>query len=192
MRCNQLASSTSPYLLQHKNNPVAWQEWHEDIFKQAADEHKPIFLSIGYSTCHWCHVMAHQSFEDQEVADLLNKNFISVKLDREERPDLDQLYMTVCQMMTGRGGWPLTVLLTPDKRPFFAGTYFPKKSTPAQPGLMDILGNVTQLWQTEREALISQSNKIVLELVQKNLPSQTEASLEPSLTAGYAQLEKRV
>ena len=127
-KMNRLGGEKSPYLLQHKDNPVNWYPWGEEAFKAAKKEDKPIFLSIGYSTCHWCHVMEHESFEDSTVAELMNNNFINVKVDREERPDIDNIYMTVCQMMTGSGGWPLTIVMTPDKRPFFAGTYFPKES----------------------------------------------------------------
>src|SRR5690606_21046533 len=122
---NRLAAEQSPYLLQHRDNPVDWWPWSDAAFEEAARLDKPVFLSIGYSTCHWCHVMAHESFEDEAVARLMNEAFVNIKVDREERPDIDQLYMTVCQMTTGHGGWPLTVLLTPDKKPFFAGTYLP-------------------------------------------------------------------
>ena len=118
---NRLANEKRPYLLQHKNNPVDWFPWSEEAFIKAKMEDKPVFLSIGYSTCHWCHVMEQESFEDKEVADLLNNYFVCVKVDREERPDLDHIYMAVCQMMTGSGGWPLTVIMTPEKKPFFAG-----------------------------------------------------------------------
>ena len=124
-KLNRLANESSPYLLQHKNNPVDWYPWGKEAFNKALELDRPIFLSIGYSTCHWCHVMEEESFEDEEVAKLLNENFISIKVDREERPEIDHLYMTVCQAMTGRGGWPLTIILTPNKDPFFAGTYFP-------------------------------------------------------------------
>ena len=125
---NKLHNSNSPYLLQHANNPVNWYPWSSEAFAVAEKVNKPIFLSIGYSTCHWCHVMAHESFENEEVAELLNKYFISIKVDREEMPEVDHLYMSVCQAITGRGGWPLTIAMTPKKEPFFAGTYFPKKS----------------------------------------------------------------
>ena len=124
---NRLEKESSPYLLQHKNNPVDWYPWSEEAFKKAKELDIPIFLSIGYSTCHWCHVMEKESFEDEEVAKLLNDNFISIKVDKEERPEIDHIYMTVCQAMTGRGGWPLTIIMSPDKQPFFAGTYFPKE-----------------------------------------------------------------
>ena len=136
---NRLAESKSPYLLQHADNPVNWYPWGDEAFRKAAEEDKPIFLSIGYATCHWCHVMAHESFEDDEVAALLNKHFIAIKVDREERPDVDQIYMTVCQALTGRGGWPLSVFITPDKKPFFAGTYFPKRSRMGNTGIYGYL-----------------------------------------------------
>src|SRR5690625_2069086 len=123
---NRLSREKSPYLLQHKDNPVDWYPWSEEAFDAARRQDKPIFLSIGYATCHWCHVMAHESFEDEEVARLMNDAFINIKVDREERPDVDQIYMTVCQMATGRGGWPLTVVLTPDKQAFYVETYLPK------------------------------------------------------------------
>ncbi len=136
---NRLADEKSPYLLQHANNPVDWYPWSEEAFEKAKREDKPVFLSIGYSTCHWCHVMERESFEDPEVAGILNKNYVSVKVDREERPDVDHIYMAVCQALTGQGGWPLTVIMTPDKKPFFAGTYFPKEARWGRAGLMEIL-----------------------------------------------------
>ena len=136
---NRLKNEKSPYLLQHGDNPVDWYPWGDEAFKKAADENKPVFLSIGYSTCHWCHVMAHESFEDEKVAELLNKNFISIKVDREERPDIDAVYMSVCQALTGAGGWPLTIIMTPEQKPFFAVTYFPKCCCYGQSGLTDIL-----------------------------------------------------
>ena len=118
---NRLKDEKSPYLLQHKDNPVEWYPWCEEAFKKAKEEDKPVFLSIGYSTCHWCHVMAHESFEDKEAAELLNRGYVSIKVDREERPDIDAVYMSVCQAVTGSGGWPLTVIMTPEQKPFFAG-----------------------------------------------------------------------
>ena len=126
---NHLSSEKSPYLLQHKDNPVDWYPWGEEALNRAREENKPIFLSVGYSTCHWCHVMAHESFEDAQVAEILNRNYIPIKVDREERPDIDAVYMNVCQAMTGSGGWPLTVILSPDQLPIYAGTYFPKYSS---------------------------------------------------------------
>ena len=136
---NRLIHEKSPYLLQHAYNPVDWYPWGDEAFEKARKEDKPIFLSIGYSTCHWCHVMERESFEDNEVARLLNESFVSVKVDREERPDLDHFYMTVCQGLTGSGGWPLTVVLTPGKEPFFAGTYFPRESRHGRIGMTELL-----------------------------------------------------
>ena len=125
---NRLQFEQSPYLLQHRENPVDWRPWGSEAFQTAREEDKPVFLSIGYSTCHWCHVMARESFADEEVADALNRDFISIKVDREERPDIDSLYMAACQAFTGSGGWPTTLFLTPEQLPFFAGTYFPPTS----------------------------------------------------------------
>jgi len=144
-RFNRLIFESSPYLLQHARNPINWRAWGEEALELAVAEDKPIFLSIGYTTCHWCHVMERESFEDDEVAHLLNEHFISIKVDREERPDLDHVYMAVTQMMTGRGGWPMTVILTPQKVPFFAGTYFPKAS------MLDLLPHFSRVWKEERE-----------------------------------------
>jgi uncharacterized protein YyaL (SSP411 family) len=150
---NRLINEKSPYLLQHAYNPVDWYPWGEEAFEKAKKENKPIFLSVGYSTCHWCHVMERESFEDEEVADILNKGFISIKVDREERPDIDSVYMNVCQALTGSGGWPLTVFLTPERTPFFAGTYFPKRSRYGRPGLIELLNMIREKWENERERL---------------------------------------
>ncbi|PKM80715.1 MAG: thioredoxin domain-containing protein [Firmicutes bacterium HGW-Firmicutes-14] len=157
---NRLINEKSPYLLQHAHNPVDWYPWGDEAFAKANKEDKPVFLSIGYSTCHWCHVMERESFEDEEVAKVLNDDYVSIKVDREERPDIDAIYMSVCQAMTGHGGWPLTVLMTPDKKPFFAGTYFPKHSARGMPGLMDILEQVAQLWKTKKDELVQSGDKI--------------------------------
>lgn len=158
---NRLINEKSPYLLQHAHNPVDWYSWSNEAFERAAREDKPIFLSIGYSTCHWCHVMERESFEDEEVADILNSNFVSIKVDREERPDIDSIYMTVCQALTGHGGWPLTIIMTPDKKPFFAGTYFPKDTRYGHSGLISILNNVREAWTNKRNELVSSSQKII-------------------------------
>jgi uncharacterized protein YyaL (SSP411 family) len=147
---NRLAQEKSPYLLQHANNPVDWFPWGEEAFAKATSEDKPVFLSIGYATCHWCHVMAHESFEDEEVAELLNRSFVPIKVDREERPDIDTVYMKACHLVSGRGGWPLTVCLTPEKKPFFVATYIPKQARFPQNGLMDLLPKIATLWQDER------------------------------------------
>ncbi len=157
---NFLAKEKSPYLLQHADNPVQWMPWGNGAFLNARREDKPVFLSVGYATCHWCHVMAYESFEDTEVAELLNTHFIPVKVDREERPDVDKIYMSVCQALTGRGGWPLTVLLTPHGKPFFAGTYFPKTGRMGMPGLMDILPQLAAMWQKDRHRILESGDKI--------------------------------
>jgi uncharacterized protein YyaL (SSP411 family) len=136
---NRLASEQSPYLLQHAYNPVDWYPWGDEAFERARTENKPIFVSIGYATCHWCHVMERESFEDDAVAEYLNNNFISIKVDREERPDVDAMCMDVCQTLTGHGGWPLTIIMDAEKRPFFAGTYFPRYSVGNRLGFLDVL-----------------------------------------------------
>ncbi len=150
---NRLINEKSPYLLQHAYNPVDWYPWGEEAFEKAKKENKPIFLSIGYSTCHWCHVMETESFEDPEVARLMNETFVCIKVDREERPDIDSIYMTVCQMMTGSGGWPLTIIMTPDKKPFFAATYIPKEGRFGQPGMKELIPQIEKMWKSERERL---------------------------------------
>lgn len=161
---NRLAQSRSPYLLQHADNPVDWYPWGEEAFTAAAEQDKPIFLSIGYATCHWCHVMEHESFEDPEVAALMNAAFINVKVDREERPDIDQVYMTVTQMLTGSGGWPMTVIMTPDKRPFFAATYIPKTARFGRMGMVDLIPRVEAAWRDDREKLLESAGQIVANL----------------------------
>lgn len=167
---NRLAESNSPYLIQHKNNPVDWYEWGDEAFKAAAEKDRLIFLSIGYSTCHWCHVMAHESFEDEEVAKILNENFISIKVDREERPDIDKIYMDVCQIMTGSGGWPLTIIMTAEKIPVFAGTYFPKLSKYGRPGLVDIIKIIDDKWKNQRKQINDQAEKIAQAVAVENIP----------------------
>ena len=163
---NRLITEKSPYLLQHAYNPVNWYPWGEDAFHTAKQQDKPIFLSIGYSTCHWCHVMAHESFEDQEVADLLNENFISIKVDREERPDVDHIYMRVCQALTGSGGWPLTIIMDAGKKPFYAATYLPRSSRGGLLGLLELLPRVAELWDKERDSLLQSGEQIRLQVFQ--------------------------
>lgn len=167
-QANRLIHEKSPYLLQHAHNPVQWFPWSDEAFEKAKSEDKPIFLSIGYSTCHWCHVMERESFEDQEVADVLNKNFISIKVDREERPDIDHIYMNVCQALTGHGGWPLTIFMTSDKKPFFAGTYFPKNNRMGMHGLLSILDSVHAAWIDNRDTLFNTSEKILNAINERN------------------------
>ena len=157
---NHLANTHSPYLMQHQHNPVDWYPWGEEAFEKARREDKPIFLSIGYSTCHWCHVMAHESFEDEAVARLLNRDYVSIKVDREERPDVDAVYMQVCQALTGTGGWPLTIFMTPDQKPFHAGTYLPKYSSYGRAGLMDTLSYLAEVWKNDRERLLRNGDQL--------------------------------
>lgn len=157
---NKLASEKSPYLQQHADNPVDWYPWGEEAFKKAKAENKPVFLSIGYATCHWCHVMAHESFEDPGIARMMNEAFVNVKVDREERPDIDSTYMTVCQMLTGHGGWPLTIIMTPDKEPFFAGTYIPKEARFNRIGLRQLIPGVTGMWKNEPKRVEKATAKI--------------------------------
>ena len=171
---NKLINEKSPYLLQHAHNPVDWHPWGDEAFDKAKNEDKPIFLSIGYSTCHWCHVMERESFEDIEVAKLLNDSFISIKVDREERTDVDHIYMNICQALTGQGGWPLTIIMTPDRKPFFAGTYFPKKNLYGRSGIMDILNITIKKWRDDREHLIDSSNYITDTINQSNARNTNE------------------
>jgi uncharacterized protein YyaL (SSP411 family) len=174
---NRLIDEKSPYLLQHAYNPVDWYPWGEEAFKKARDEDKLIFLSIGYSTCHWCHVMEKESFADPAVARLLNHDFVSIKLDREERPDLDGYFMSVCQMLTGQGGWPLTIVMTPCKKPFFAGTYFPRDSRYGLPGLLTLLPKLSRLWKEER-ARVSKSSAELCEMVREIHASSADTGHE--------------
>jgi len=188
---NHLFKEKSPYLLQHANNPVDWYPWGEEAFDKAVEENKPIFLSIGYSTCHWCHVMAHESFEDSAVGKLMNEVFISIKVDREERPDIDNIYMTVCQMMTGSGGWPLTILMTPDKNPFFAGPYLPKESRFGRLGLIDLIQRVKSMWNNQKNELLSSSEKITLTLQNLDQESPGNKFDKKILKKAYQQLSAR-
>jgi len=191
-KSNRLLYEKSPYLLQHAHNPVHWYPWGEEAFDAAAREDNPVFLSVGYSTCHWCHVMAHESFEDQAVASLMNQAFICIKVDREERPDIDQMYMSAAQAMTGRGGWPLTIIMTPEKKPFFAATYIPKTGRFGQAGMMEIIPRIKELWEKNRGELLSSADKIVdyLKQAQSQQPALTAAAnLDAAfLERGYAGL----
>ncbi|HVN13824.1 MAG TPA: thioredoxin domain-containing protein, partial [Kineosporiaceae bacterium] len=157
---NRLANATSPYLLQHKDNPVDWQEWGEAAFEEAHSRDVPVLLSIGYAACHWCHVMSHESFEDPDVARLMNDNFVNVKVDREERPDVDSVYMDATQALTGHGGWPMTVFLTPQGRPFYAGTYFPPAPRSGMPSFAQLLTAMSQAWRTQRDEVESAGGRI--------------------------------
>lgn len=191
---NHLKDQTSPYLLQHADNPVDWYPWCEEAFLRAKEEDKPIFLSIGYSTCHWCHVMAHESFEDEEIAEILNLYFIAIKVDREERPDIDNIYMTVCQAFTGSGGWPTTIFLTPEQKPFFAGTYFPKTSSYGRLGLKELLLQVHERWKSNRQRLLTSAEEIT-DILQKDALKKRHLIANESATdagSGYRQIEQAV
>ncbi|MDY3031809.1 MAG: thioredoxin domain-containing protein [Clostridia bacterium] len=177
---NALKNETSPYLLQHKDNPVRWYPWGKEAFEKAKKENKPVFLSIGYSTCHWCHVMAHECFEDKATAEIMNEYFIAVKVDKEERPDIDSIYMNVCQTMTGSGGWPLSVFITPEQKPFFAGTYFPRRA------FQSLLKQIHLLWQTRRDELISSGTEI--EKLSAAEPNEMGSPSQALLNQAFEQL----
>ena len=185
-RPNRLIDEKSPYLLQHAFNPVDWYPWGEAAFALARRDHKPIFLSIGYSTCHWCHVMERESFEDPALAAILNRYFVCIKVDREERPDLDRVYMTVVQAMTGGGGWPMSVFLTPDLKPFYAGTYFPPQGAYGRPGFADLLETIHTAWQRDHEAIGEQARSMLLRLGEAQTASDKGAKVDDELAATAA------
>lgn len=190
---NLLSREKSPYLLQHKNNPVDWYPWGDEAFERAANEQKPVFLSIGYSTCHWCHVMERESFEDPGTAMLMNELFINIKVDREERPDIDKVYMTAVQTMVGHGGWPLSVFLTPDRKPFYGGTYFPPKDAHGRPGFPTLLRRISEVWKTERENILQSGEDLTKQLQHRHPVNSSAAELDETilkrtyhqLAAGY-------
>ncbi|AAK81471.1 hypothetical protein BJV85_000354 [Clostridium acetobutylicum] len=175
---NRLINEKSPYLLQHAHNPVNWYSWSPEAFSKAKSEDKPIFLSIGYSTCHWCHVMERESFEDDDVAEVLNRSFVSIKVDREERPDIDEIYMNVCTAITGSGGWPLTIVMTPEQKPFFAGTYIPKNNRMGMQGLISLLENIEYQWKENQNELVEIGDKIVSSLNKDRKTTAKELSEE--------------
>jgi hypothetical protein len=191
MKHNRLIHEKSPYLLQHAENPVDWYAWEPEAFEKARKENKPIFLSIGYSTCHWCHVMAHESFENPEVARLMNEVFVCIKVDREERPDIDNIYMRVCQMMTGSGGWPLTILMTPDKKPFFAGTYIPRESHHGRLGMLDLVPRIKEVWDTQHADILKSADQITASLNQLSQGSTGDELDKSTLKTAYEQLSRR-
>ena len=191
---NRLAAATSPYLLQHKDNPVDWFEWGDEAFAEAERRDVPVILSVGYSSCHWCHVMAHESFEDEATAAFMNGNFVNIKVDREERPDVDRVYMDAVTAMTGRGGWPMTVFLTPDAKPIFAGTYFPKETFGQHPSFMDVMNAVLDAWNTNRQGALDQADQIttVISQIDTNvgyLPVM--GNLERAVTALSSMFDRR-
>ncbi len=186
-RTNRLAREKSPYLLQHARNPVDWFAWNDEAFEKARRENKPIFLSIGYSTCHWCHVMERESFEKDAVAEFLNAHFVSIKVDREERPDVDKIYMTFVQATTGAGGWPMTVFLTPELKPFYGGTYFPPDNRHGRPGFLQLLEHIHRLWETRREELVESagdSQEKLAQMAAANEPADSAPGIEALQNAG--------
>jgi uncharacterized protein len=175
---NRLANENSPYLLQHANNPVDWFPWGQEALEKARSENKPIFLSIGYAACHWCHVMEHESFEDASIAALMNEYFVNIKVDREERPDLDSIYMTATQAMTGSGGWPMSVFLTPDLQPFYAGTYFPPVRRYNMPSFREVLEALANVWKNEPEKAVDSAERVVAHIRAAGAVSQYELDLK--------------
>lgn len=188
---NKLINEKSPYLLQHAYNPVNWYPWCEEAFEKAKLEDKPIFLSIGYSTCHWCHVMEKESFEDEEVAKLMNDTFISIKVDREERPDIDGVYMSVCQMITGGGGWPLTIVMTPDKKPFFTGTYFPKYNRFGRIGMLELITKLNDVWKNRREEVINSAEEITKAISHNSVKKSDEEIDEKIFDKAFSEYSRR-
>jgi uncharacterized protein YyaL (SSP411 family) len=184
---NRLANATSPYLLQHKDNPVDWHEWGEEAFEEARDRDVPVLLSVGYSACHWCHVMAHESFEDGETAAEMNRLYVNVKVDREERPDVDSIYMEAVQTMTGRGGWPMTVWLTPDGRPFYAGTYFPDTDRHGMPSFRTVMRAVSDAWENRREEVLGQSDRLT-DAISRTIPVSDDLPAAETLAHAYEAL----
>ncbi|MEX2016834.1 MAG: DUF255 domain-containing protein, partial [Candidatus Hydrogenedentales bacterium] len=182
---NRLANETSPYLVQHAHNPVDWYPWGEEALLKAREEEKPIFLSIGYSACHWCHVMERESFENDAIAAIMNKFFVNIKVDREERPDLDEIYMSAVQAMTGSGGWPMSVWLTPDLKPFYGGTYYPPEDKYGRPGFPTVLTRIGEMWESNRDELVASSEKLT-EHMKQILAGSIGAggALEPALLDG--------
>ncbi|HEU5131480.1 MAG TPA: thioredoxin domain-containing protein, partial [Pyrinomonadaceae bacterium] len=178
---NNLINETSPYLLQHAHNPVDWYPWGDEAFEKARLENKPILLSIGYSACHWCHVMAHESFENDDIAQLMNENFVNIKVDREERPDLDQIYMNAVQMMTHHGGWPMTVFLTPDAVPFYGGTYFPPQDRYNIPGFPRVLLGVAEAYKERQDEIRDTGTSLVTELRRLSETGGSDRPIEPEL-----------
>ncbi|MGB9901671.1 thioredoxin domain-containing protein [Methanothrix sp.] len=185
---NRLAGESSPYLLQHAYNPVDWYPWSPEAFERARAEDRPIFLSIGYSTCHWCHVMARESFEDEEIAEMLNRALVCVKVDREERPDIDAIYMEACQIMTGRGGWPLTIIMSPDGSPFFAATYIPKDGRLGMMGMRELIPLVEELWKNRRSELTALGSRVLNAILEPHLQSEVQNADESTLRRAYLKL----
>ena len=180
---NQLIKESSPYLLQHAYNPVNWYPWGEEALQRALAEDKPIFLSVGYSSCHWCHVMAHESFENEEIAEIMNENFVSIKVDREERPDIDDIYQRACQLTTGTGGWPLSVFLTPTQKPYYVGTYFPVTNRHGLPSFGTILIKLSDVYKNRKNEVISSTEEFMQALKETSMDvsAQEWGTLEKSM-----------
>ncbi|HEY4283118.1 MAG TPA: DUF255 domain-containing protein, partial [Chthoniobacterales bacterium] len=189
---NRLGNEKSPYLLQHANNPVDWYPWGEEAFEKARRENKPIFLSIGYSTCHWCHVMAHESFESEDVAEVMNREFVNIKVDREERPDVDRVYMTFVQATTGHGGWPMSVWLTPELKPFVGGTYFPPEDRYGHPAFKKLLERIANAWNHDRDKLADSGERIVeaLREAQAKMPDAVSGISAEVFDSAFEQLQR--
>ena len=184
---NRLSTERSPYLLQHAENPVDWRPWGPEVFEEAKRTDKPVLLSIGYSTCHWCHVMGRETFRDRETAETLNREFVCIKVDREERPDVDGVYMAACQALTGSGGWPLTILMTPEQEPFWAGTYLPPRGRNGGLGLLELADEVSRLWRSDRRRLLelgqrSGAGDAAMAKIAADLSEESEAALEDQVS----------
>src|SRR6185503_9614619 len=184
---NRLIHETSPYLLQHAHNPVDWYAWGDEAFQKAKQDNKPILLSIGYSACHWCHVMEQESFENEKIAALMNDLFVSIKVDREERPDLDEIYMSAVQVLTGRGGWPMTMFLTPDRKPFYGGTYFPPEDRQGMPGFPRVLAGVSQAYRERPEDVEKSVSQILAALQRMSESQETAKSFAASIISEGAE-----
>ncbi|NLG32635.1 MAG: thioredoxin domain-containing protein, partial [Syntrophomonadaceae bacterium] len=190
---NRLINEKSPYLLQHAYNPVDWYPWSEEAFEKAKKEDKPVFLSIGYSCCHWCHVMEKESFDNKRIADLLNRDYVAIKVDREERPDIDGVYIRVCQAISGHGGWPLTIIMTPDRIPFYAGTYLPPNNRAGLKGMSEVLPKIADLWKNERDLLLQSGQEIVnwLTFLDHHKSEEKKDVSESLLHQGFQELSRR-
>src|SRR5436853_1751301 len=187
---NRLAGETSPYLRQHRDNPVDWYPWGDEARARAQAEDKPILLSVGYSACHWCHVMAHESFEDEETAAVMNEMFVNIKVDREERPDVDAVYMEAVQALNGHGGWPMTVFLTPEGKPFYAGTYYPKTPRGGLPGFVTLLQALHEAWRDQRQEVVAQADRLVAAVRERSEALGAPLGTGGARSAGEASAEK--
>jgi uncharacterized protein YyaL (SSP411 family) len=191
-KANRLANETSPYLLQHAYNPVDWYPWGPEALQRAEAENKPLFISIGYAACHWCHVMERESFENEDTARVMNDNFVCIKVDREERPDIDAIYMDAVQALTGQGGWPMSVWATPDGIPFYGGTYFPPVDRPGMPAFRKVLRGVSQAWQQNGPEIVEGGEELVRKIGESNRPPKIAGDLDPKVLSEAVQTLARV